>query len=96
MQRQVLGYHTVSTIQAWITLHSSSHSRDGDLTISNSDPLGPLHSFSLDTDAAPVIQLPKRLDLGVGGAGIIGRKVSVMTSSWNGPRVVGEGVIGWN
>jgi hypothetical protein len=40
--------------------------------------------------------LRQRLDLGVGDSGIIGRKVSVMTSSTKGPMAVAEGIIGWN
>jgi hypothetical protein len=42
------------------------------------------------------MQLPQRLDLGVGDVGIIGRRVSVMTSSMSGPLTVAEGIIGWN
>lgn len=81
---------------------SQLRSRDGDLSASTSPP--PLNqlpsklffSFSLATDPASVMQLPRRLDLGVGDSGIIGRKVSVMTSSTKGPMAVAEGVIGWN
>jgi hypothetical protein len=39
-----------------------------------------------------MMQLPQRLDLGVGDAGIIGRRVSVMTSSVSGPLTVAEGM----
>lgn len=40
--------------------------------------------------------LSQKLDLGVGDAGIIGRRVSVMTGSTQGPLTVAEGIIGWN
>jgi hypothetical protein len=43
-----------------------------------------------------MMQLPQRLDLGVSDVGIIGRRVSVMTSSTSGPLTVAEGIIGWN
>lgn len=42
------------------------------------------------------MQLAQRLDLGVSDVGIIGRRVSVMTSSTSGPLTVAEGIIGWN
>jgi hypothetical protein len=73
------------------------NSRDGDL--SSSPPQNysnPLYSFTLDSISTPVMQLPQRLDLGVGDIGIIGRRVSVMTSSTKGPLTVAEGIIGWN
>ncbi|EAT91628.1 hypothetical protein HBI56_012930 [Parastagonospora nodorum] len=74
----------------WVVIH-----RDGDLSSSPQQSV-PLYSFSLDSSMAPVMQLPQRLDLGVGDVGIIGRRVSVMTSSTKGPLTVAEGIIGWN
>lgn len=42
------------------------------------------------------MQLPQKLDLGVGDLGIIGRRISLQTSSTGGPLTVAEGIIGWN
>jgi hypothetical protein len=42
------------------------------------------------------MSLPLKLDLGVGDRGVIGRRVSVMTGSMQGPLIVAEGVMGWN
>lgn len=72
-------------------------SRDGDLSSSpQQSELSPLYSFSLQQSAQSQMQLAQRLDLGVSDAGIIGRRVSVMTSSTSGPLTVAEGIIGWN
>jgi hypothetical protein len=77
-------------------------SRTGDLS-THSDrlppselPSNPFYTFALDEDMKSTVQLPQRLDLGVGDTGIIGRKVSVMAGSINGPTAVAEGIIGWN
>jgi len=43
-----------------------------------------------------MMQLPQTLDLGVGDVGIIGRRISLVTSSRAGPKTVAEGIIGWN
>jgi len=40
--------------------------------------------------------LPERLHLGVGEAGIIGRRVSVVAGSIHRPLTLAEGIIGWN
>ncbi|CAE7208279.1 hypothetical protein PTTW11_09809 [Pyrenophora teres f. teres] len=75
----------------WVVIH-----RDGDLTDAlEKQSTNPLYSFLLD--ARPVrMQLPQRLDLGVGDRGIIGRRVSVMTGSVEGTLTLAEGIIGWN
>ncbi|KAK6357693.1 hypothetical protein TWF718_002001 [Orbilia javanica] len=54
----------------------------------------PLHHIPVDVygDQACEISLPSRLDLGVGGQGVIGRKMSLMNSR----QVIAEGIIGWN
>ncbi|KAJ8112567.1 hypothetical protein OPT61_g5091 [Boeremia exigua] len=76
----------------WVVIH-----RDGDLSGSNSPvQTPPFYSFALDACEASTMDLPQRLDLGVGDAGIIGRRVSVMTGSTKGPLTVAEGIIGWN
>ncbi|KAH7078653.1 hypothetical protein BKA63DRAFT_437916 [Paraphoma chrysanthemicola] len=76
----------------WIIIH-----RDGDLSASSQQaPSNPLYSFSLESSERHMMQLPQRLDLGVSDVGIIGRRVSVMTSSISGPLIVAEGIIGWN
>ncbi|KAH8707063.1 hypothetical protein GQ44DRAFT_691683 [Phaeosphaeriaceae sp. PMI808] len=77
----------------WVVIH-----RDGDLSTSSSQQpqLNPLYSFNLGPNCDRVMQLPQRLDLGVSDVGIIGRRVSVMTSSTAGPLTVAQGIIGWN
>ncbi|KAF2691766.1 hypothetical protein K458DRAFT_398179 [Lentithecium fluviatile CBS 122367] len=86
--------YTISRDRCWVVIH-----RDGDLSTLTTPPLSesiPFFSFSLENNSVSVMQLPQTLDLGVGDSGIIGRRVSVMTSSRAGPRTVAEGVIGWN
>jgi hypothetical protein len=56
-------------------------SRDGDLSASQDIQTNPLYSFSLGSRPAATMQLPQKLHLGVGDAGIIGRRVSVMAGS---------------
>ncbi|KAH7402818.1 hypothetical protein BKA66DRAFT_518448 [Pyrenochaeta sp. MPI-SDFR-AT-0127] len=76
----------------WVVIH-----RDGDLsTTSPTIATNPLYSFPLDSALDIGMQLPQKLDLGVGDAGIIGRRISVMTKSTEGPLTVAEGIIGWN
>lgn len=72
-------------------------SQDGDLSSPVQTP--PLYSFSLDPSLdTSSMCLSEKLDLGVGERGVIGRRVSVMTSSvvGRGDMVVAEGVMGWN
>ncbi|KAF1914084.1 hypothetical protein BDU57DRAFT_456608, partial [Ampelomyces quisqualis] len=72
----------------WVVIH-----RDGDLSSPSQGQANPLYSFSLSEART---ELSERLDLGVSDVGIIGRRVSVMTSSTGGPLTVAEGIIGWN
>lgn len=67
-------------------------SRTGDLRFENEDSV--LHRFMVPEsiiDSEP-FSTGRTLDLGVGGDGVIGRRVSFLV----GGRVLGEGVIGWN
>lgn len=41
-------------------------------------------------------QLPKKLDLGVGGEGVIGRKISLVRNTPLGLTVFRQGIIGYN
>ncbi|KAK6343845.1 hypothetical protein TWF696_009934 [Orbilia brochopaga] len=70
--------------------------RDGDLNSHNGPSRAPLHCIPFDIcaaeDCACEINLPSRLDLGVGNSGVIGRKMSLMNSR----QVIAEGIIGWN
>lgn len=73
------------------------NSRDGDLSSTlQSIATSPLYSFPLSPALEYAMQLPQKLDLGVGDVGIIGRRISVMTGSAKGPLTVAEGIIGWN
>ncbi|KAI5853446.1 hypothetical protein BZA05DRAFT_444459 [Tricharina praecox] len=51
-----------------------------------------LFSLEVAMEKADGLPLDRRLDLGVGGDGIIGRSVSVVRKGV----VLGEGIIGWN
>ncbi|KAF2877157.1 hypothetical protein BDV95DRAFT_140222 [Massariosphaeria phaeospora] len=76
----------------WVIIH-----RDGDLTTPPPiRQIDPLFSFPLETDAAAVMQLSQRLDLGVGDVGIVGRRVSVMRGEREESLTVAEGIVGWN
>ena len=71
-----------------------------DLTLST-NPV--MHRFYIDQlsstvtksadDSSVASTVLRRLDLGVGGTGVVGRTVSVMNEQ---QVVVGEGIIGWN
>ncbi|CAK1363854.1 unnamed protein product [Cercospora beticola] len=72
--------------------------RDGDLSSSHSgcldDTSSILHRFdvpALAQDRIP-FSLSKRFDLGVGGEGIVGRRVTLIRDHL----VVGQGIVGWN
>ena len=52
-----------------------------------------MHTFLLDVTTVSKTG-DKRLNLGVGGEGIVGRTVSVLDS--RSKRILGEGVIGWS
>ena len=95
-----MGRDSVSLLSSnqLLSAANASCSRDGDLSGDSSSPLRtpPFYSFDLDSCDTATMHLPQRLDLGVGDAGIIGRRVSVMTGSTKGPLTVAEGIIGWN
>jgi hypothetical protein len=42
------------------------------------------------------MELQRPLELGVGGSGVVGRRVSIMTGPGAGARRIAEGIIGWN
>lgn len=63
--------------------------RLGDLAAGENEVL---HSLQLELFSAGLVTLDRRLVLGMGGDGIIGRSVSVV----RGGVVLGEGIIGWN
>ncbi|KAH7119953.1 hypothetical protein B0J11DRAFT_72792 [Dendryphion nanum] len=75
---------------------------DGDLNATaatlppNHIPANPFYAFSLKENSESVVRLAQRLDLGVGGAGIIGRRVSLVARGVDGEVNIAEGVIGWN
>ncbi|CAD0111944.1 unnamed protein product, partial [Aureobasidium uvarum] len=51
-----------------------------------------LHAFPLSTFTTQSFSLPHKLDLGVGGEGIIGRRVGLVRQA----QVLRQGIIGWN
>jgi hypothetical protein len=51
-----------------------------------------LHAFLLSAFTTESFSLPRKLDLGVGGEGIIGRRVGLMRQT----QLVRQGIIGWN
>jgi hypothetical protein len=69
-------------------------SRHGDLRSTVVDDSSILHRIAIPMDSRPgtPFLLKEKLDLGVGGAGVIGRRVSLL----NGQVVAAEGVLGWN
>ena len=72
-------------------------SQHGDLTAAHSSAAASsslLHTIHLkDTpDGQTASELRERLELGAGGAGVIGRMLSVV----DGEREIGNGIIGWN
>lgn len=71
-----------------------SHSRDGDLASGSLAEASVLHRFAVPQMACNghPYSLEHSLDLGVGGDGIIGRRVSLVREQ----TVLGEGIIGWN
>ncbi|KAI4816116.1 hypothetical protein E4T44_10627 [Aureobasidium sp. EXF-8845] len=65
--------------------------RDGDLRASC--PITSiLHAFPLSAFTTESFSLPRKLDLGVGGEGIIGRRVGLVRQT----QVLRQGIIGWN
>jgi hypothetical protein len=77
-------------------------SRDGDLTHSSSASEVPLYSFAVHpeslwkTTTGVEMDISPRLPLEVGGEGIVGRRVSVVSELEGGERRIAEGIIGWN
>ena len=76
---------------------SASSSQHGDLTAAHQAGFGDterLHAVRLrhSSDGNNDMQLGERLELGVGGSGVVGRTLSIM----RGGKGVGNGVIGWN
>ncbi|KAF1350095.1 hypothetical protein BDV97DRAFT_353212 [Delphinella strobiligena] len=76
--------------------------RSGDLRL-KPNPEDILHSFqvapkaySSQSNSHDSFQLPLKLDLGVGGDGIIGRRVSLVRRTSMGADVLRQGIIGWN
>jgi hypothetical protein len=67
------------------------NSRDGDLRAS-SLMTSILHAFPLSAFTTESFSLPRKLDLGVGGEGIIGRRVGLVRQT----QVLRQGIIGWN
>ncbi|KAM3419981.1 hypothetical protein BST61_g3295 [Cercospora zeina] len=71
---------------------------DGDLSSSSSgifdDAASILHRFDVPAMAQDRVpfSLSKRFDLGVGGEGIVGRRVTLVRDHL----VVGQGIVGWN
>ncbi|KAF7189378.1 hypothetical protein HII31_09356 [Pseudocercospora fuligena] len=63
--------------------------RDGDLTSQQPLDASVLHRFQVTNNEQ---FLAPRMDLGVGGDGIIGRRVSLIQNQI----LVGQGIIGWN
>ena len=68
-----------------------------------SEPERFLHSFIFDRQmqhdrageqqSTTAVALNQRLNLGVGGDGIVGRRISVLGE---GNQILGEGIIGWD
>lgn len=85
--------------RSWLT---RACSKTGDLTPSNAAYDDTLYRFPLEPIAAEeeeeiAVKVPAALDLSVGGAGVVGRKVSLMVEDGGGAeREVASGVIGWN
>ncbi|KAF4553103.1 Hypothetical protein D9617_8g051160 [Elsinoe fawcettii] len=70
--------------------------RDGDLRAA-STPQSLLYDFSLRHYQAPgFFRVPFPINLGVGGDGIIGRRIRVVHRGPNGESIVRQGIVGWN
>ena len=77
---------------------------DGDLSTTASASR-PLHSFQFTAsagrgDKSPSVELTTAMDLSVGGEGLIGRRVQLVDLEEGrgvaGPKVLREGILGWN
>jgi hypothetical protein len=82
------------TIANAVNFANEPQSRDGDLASGDFAEASVLHRFAVPQVACNghAFSLEHSLDLGVGGDGIIGRRVSFV----NHQTVLGEGIIGWN
>ncbi|KAF2814672.1 uncharacterized protein BDZ99DRAFT_472070 [Mytilinidion resinicola] len=79
---------------------------DGDLSRSSSPTTSvaetPLYSFSVrpedlwKTTGGAEMGISPRLPLEVGGDGIVGRRVAVVSETQSGETRIAEGIIGWN
>ena len=68
-------------------------SQHGDLTAPNKViAAAPIYFKTIKGQTAHEVELDTRLDLFVGGKGVVGRMVSVL----NGKEKLGDGIIGWN
>ncbi|KAI5238111.1 hypothetical protein E4T47_07940 [Aureobasidium subglaciale] len=65
--------------------------RDGDLR-APAPTTSILHAFPLSTSTSQSFSLPRKLDLGVGGEGVIGRRVGLVRQA----QVLRQGIIGYN
>ncbi|EMD66005.1 hypothetical protein GGP41_010162 [Bipolaris sorokiniana] len=88
---EMAGFDQQSTHAAWVVIH-----RDGDLS-SSSSPTSAQEpsafcSFPIKSQNGRW-ELERKLELGVGERGIIGRRVSVLSGA---REVLAQGVIGWN
>ena len=82
---------TVLSIPVLEQYADGSNSRDGDLRAA--EPMtSVLHAFPLSTFTTQSFSLPRKLDLGVGGEGIIGRRVGLVRQT----QLLRQGIIGWN
>jgi hypothetical protein len=74
--------------------NSQHYSRDGDLATGGLGETSILHRFDIPNIAhnGCAFSLDRSLDLGVGGDGVIGRRVSFVHEQ----TVLGEGILGWN
>ncbi|XP_014552752.1 hypothetical protein COCVIDRAFT_41134 [Bipolaris victoriae FI3] len=85
---EMAGFGQQSTHAAWVVIH-----RDGDLSSSSSPQASNAFcSFPIKSQNGRW-QLERKLELGVGERGIIGRRVSVLSGA---REVLAQGVIGWN
>lgn len=67
-------------------------SKDGDLR-AEAPTTSILHAFPLEmTTREQSFSLPRKLDLGVGGEGVIGRRVGLVRQA----QVLRQGIIGYN
>ncbi|EMD84955.1 hypothetical protein COCC4DRAFT_154680 [Bipolaris maydis ATCC 48331] len=85
---EMAGFDHQTTHAAWVVIH-----RDGDLSSSSSTQRSSAFcSFPIKSQNGQW-ELERKLELGVGERGIIGRRVSVLSGA---QEVLAQGVIGWN